>query len=90
MPDRESRAPEPSVSTGRLILWILVLVVLGMPMVYVLWSALNEILLGRLGSVRWALFLPVLAVFLGFLHVLSRLVKRWEGWNESSNGVERR
>ena len=89
MPDRRSSVPEPSVSTGGLILWMLVLTVVGMPMIYVLWSALNQILLGEFGSVRWALTLPVLAIFLGFVYFLSRLVRRWEGWTEDSNGEAR-
>lgn len=72
--DRRESAP----TTVRLILWMVFLVVVGMPMVYVLWSALNRVMLGDLGGVRWGLVLPVLLVFLGYLYLLARLVRRWE------------
>lgn len=66
------------MGTGRLVLWMLVLVLIGTPMVFVLWSAVNEVLLGEADSVSWVLVVPVLLVFLGFLYLVDRVVRRWD------------
>lgn len=70
-------SPEPSAS--RLVLAMLALVVVGGPLVYVLWGALNDILLGEVQRVRISIVLPAAVVFLALVLYVSRLVRRWEG-----------
>jgi len=55
------------------------LVVVGAPILYVLWSALNHLLSGEWSSVRWGLVIPTLFVFAVYLYGVSRLVRRWGG-----------
>jgi len=64
--------------TGLLIAAMAGLVALGFPMIYVLWDALNQVLLGDLASIRWVLVLPVLAVFVAYVYIVARIVRRWE------------
>lgn len=74
----ERPAAERPLTTGRLIIAISVFVVVGFPMVYVLWDALNHLLGGQLRAIRPWLVLPVLIVFAAFVYLLSRFVRRWE------------
>lgn len=64
--------------SGPLILKIALLVLVGGPMVYVLWEALNHLLSGDPGAVRWGLVVPVLLVFAIYVYLLSRVVVRWD------------
>ena len=70
----EGGPPEP----GGLIARMLGLVVVGAPLIYVLWEALNSLLSGRPGEIRWGLVLPALVVFAAFVVFLARLVRRWD------------
>ncbi len=65
-------------STGQLIAVIAILVIVGLPMVYVLWEAVNLLLTGDLAAIRYAIVVPVLAVFLALLVGVAKLVRRWE------------
>ena len=65
-------------STGKLILVIALLVLIGFPMVYVLWEALNLLLAGDLSSIRYPIVIPVLAVFVALLVVVAKLIRNWE------------
>jgi polyferredoxin len=62
--------------TTRLIVLMLLFVVVGTPMVYVLWSFVNEVLTGHFDSGLALLALPVLAVFAGLLVFLGRWARR--------------
>ncbi|MFW6206722.1 MAG: hypothetical protein ACOC5J_02185 [Gemmatimonadota bacterium] len=66
-------------SAPRLVLAMLLLVVVGGPLVYVLWGAINQLLLGEVQQVRFSLVVPAAAVFLVLVIFVSRLVRRWEG-----------
>lgn len=66
------------MSTGKLIGLISLFVVLGMPLVWYLWTVVNELLTGHLDGQRLLLAVPVLAVFLTLLVFLSRAVRRWD------------
>lgn len=65
-------------STVPLIIGIGVLVAVGLPLVYVLWTAVNLLLAGRPGEIRFPLVLPVLLAFIALLYGVSRLIIRWE------------
>ena len=66
------------IGTGGLIAAMLVFVVAGAPMVYYLWSTINELLAGRLDLGRLGITLVVLIIFLGLLNMLTRTIRRWE------------
>lgn len=61
-----------------LVVKMVLLVVVGGPMVYVLWEALNHLLSGDADAVRWSIVFPVLVVFSGFVIWLARAVSRWD------------
>lgn len=66
------------VGTGALIASILVFVVVGAPLVYYLWTTVNEVLAGHFNGDRLGLSLIVLLIFLGLLTILSRSIRRWD------------
>jgi hypothetical protein len=55
-----------------------ILVIIGFPMVYVLWDAVNLLLAGDLAAIRYAIVVPVLALFVALLVVVAKLVRSWE------------
>ena len=61
-----------------IVLAMLLLVVVGGPLVYVLWGAVNNLLLGEPGRVRLAVVLPAAVAFVVVLLFVARLVRRWE------------
>ena len=66
------------MSTSRLIGLMTAFVLLGMPLVWYLWTAVNEILTGHVEGGRLLLAIPVLVLFLALLVLLSRAVRRWD------------
>jgi hypothetical protein len=67
-----------NMGTGALIGAMLLFVVVGAPMVYYLWSTLNEVLAGHFQAGRIAISVVVLLIFLGLLNILTRSIRRWE------------
>jgi hypothetical protein len=57
-------------------LLIAVFVVVGVPIVAVLWDAVNHVVEGELG--RLVVAVPALAVFIAFLFVLGNRIRRLE------------
>ena len=53
-----------------------VFVLVGVPIVAVLWDAVNHVVAGELG--RLVIALPALAVFVAFLFVLGNRIRRLE------------
>ena len=66
------------MSTGKLIGLMAVFVVLGMPLVWYLWTVVNEVLTGHVNGRHVLIALPVLVVFLALLVLLSKAVRRWD------------
>ena len=81
MTSKEGRVAgeSPGPSASRLVLAMLALVVVGGPLVYVLWGAINNLLLGDIERVRISVVLPAAVVFVALVVYVSRLVRRWEG-----------
>lgn len=73
-----AEAPGSGMGTGTLIGAMLGFVVLGAPMVYYLWSTLNELLAGHIDGVRLGISIIILLIFLGLLAILTRSIRRWE------------
>jgi hypothetical protein len=70
------KTSEAGTGTGALIAIIAGFVVVGAPMVYYLWTTLNEVLAGHFDGTRLLLTAVVLLIFLGLLSILSRSVRR--------------
>lgn len=78
MPDDGSPEDASAIGLGTLIASIAVFVVVGMPLVYYLWSVLNELLSGRVEWARLGLAVPVAAVFVVLLVLVVRAISAWE------------
>lgn len=65
--------------TGKLALGMALLVLVGGPLVFVLWEAANALLAGRPDRIRPGLVLATLAAFAVYLAMLARIVTRWTG-----------
>lgn len=71
---------DPTAGPGApsIVLAMLLLVVVGGPLVYVLWGAVNDVLLGEPGRVHLAVVLPAFIAFVVVVFFVARLVRRWE------------
>lgn len=78
MPEHGGPKDARTIGLGTLIASMAVFVVVGMPLVYYLWSVLNELLSGRVEWGRLGLAVPVAAVFVGLLVLVTRALSRWE------------
>lgn len=76
MTSEGSQASGPGM-TG-LIGAMLLFVVVGAPMVYYLWTTVNEVLAGHIDGARLGISIIVLLIFLGLLSILTRSIRRWE------------
>ena len=76
MSNSDARSTGPG--TGTLIAAMLGFVVVGAPMVYYLWSTVNELLAGHFDARRAGISIIVLLIFLGLLSILTRSIRRWE------------
>jgi hypothetical protein len=72
----DTRTHDTGLGTGTIIAFIAAFVVVGAPMVYYLWTTLNEVLAGHFDGSRLLLSLLILLIFLGVLAILSRSVRR--------------
>jgi hypothetical protein len=77
MPQRTA----PNNSPGGAILFAAIglFVLLGLPLVYVIWETINEVLTGNLAAVRLELFVPAVVAFGVVLFVFVRVLRRWFG-----------
>lgn len=75
-PDQTRTHQEDGLSTVTLIAVIGVFVVVGAPLVWYLWTTLNEVLAGRFEGGRLLLSGIILLIFAGLLTILSRSVRR--------------
>ncbi|NIP83181.1 MAG: hypothetical protein GWM90_29690 [Gemmatimonadetes bacterium] len=66
------------MGTGKLIAVMLLFVVVGAPLVYYLWTTINELLAGHFDGPRLGVSAVVLLIFLGLLSILTRSIRRWE------------
>ena len=73
-----------SPRAGALIGVIAAFVILGFPLVYVIWEAVNAALSFNVSAIRWTLVLPALAAFIVLLVVLSRVVRGYAGTTGAS------
>lgn len=78
MPDDGGPKDTAAIGLGTLIASIAAFVVVGMPLVYYLWSVLNELLSGHVEWARLGLAVPVAAVFAVLLVLVVRAISRWE------------
>lgn len=67
------------MKTSALMFRMALFVFLGAPLVWVVWEALNSLLAGRPGEIRWLLTLPALVLLLGLLVQVGRVASRVDG-----------
>lgn len=68
-------SPRPAALFAAMGLFVL----LGLPLVYVVWETINEALTGNTAAVRLELFLPALVGLAVVLVVFMRVLRRWFG-----------
>lgn len=66
------------VGFGGLMLVMAAFVIVGAPLVYLLWRVVNDLLTGQVVGTRLLLAVPALVVFIILLNVLARTVRRWD------------
>lgn len=67
------------MKTSQLMLRMAVYVVLGAPLVWVVWEAVNALLSGQVGEVNWIRTLPALLLLIGLLVLLGRSATKLDG-----------
>lgn len=69
---------EPGIGTAGLMAVMLLFVIVGAPMVYYLWTTVNQVLAGHIVGGRLGISIIVLLIFLGLLSILTRSIRRWD------------
>lgn len=54
-------------------------VLLGLPLVYVIWETINQVLTGNFAAFRLELFLPAIVALVVVLVVFKRVLRMWFG-----------
>lgn len=67
------------MTTSALMLRMALFVVLGAPLVWVVWEAVNSLLTGHIGDVLWLPTLAALALLIGLLVLVGRSASRVGG-----------
>lgn len=67
------------MKTTALMLSMALFVVLGAPLVWVVWEAVNKLLTGHPGDINWVLTLPALALLIVLLVLLGRSAPKLDG-----------
>ena len=62
--------------TTALVAYMATFVVLGAPLVWIVWEAVNSLLTGHPGDIRWLWTLPALVLLTGVLVALGRSATR--------------
>ena len=67
------------MNTSALMLRMALFVLAGAPLVWVVWEAVNSLLMGRPGEIRWLPTLAALALLIGLLVLVGRSASRVGG-----------
>ena len=74
----ETSSQPAGTGPGALIATMLAFVLVGAPMVFYLWTTINEVLAGHFDGGRIGITVIVLLIFLGLLSILTRSIRRWD------------
>jgi hypothetical protein len=74
-----STGSDNTPGTAGLIAALGLFVLLGLPLVYVIWETINQVLTGNLAAVRLELFVPAVVAFGVVLFAFMRVLRRWFG-----------
>lgn len=69
-------ATDGNSGMGKLIGFIFIAVLVGVPITAYLWETLNRLMSGHVEPVRLAVSIPVLLLFVGLLVFLARFIRR--------------
>lgn len=78
-------ATNSTTSSGKTFLLMAAYVLIGVPLVAVLWELLNDVLALKIELNDLLIGVPVLLLFIGYLKVLSRRLQQW-GARDSADG----
>ncbi len=67
------------MNTSTLLLRMALFVLAGAPLVWVVWEAVNRLLMGHPGEIRWLPTLAALALLIGLLVLVGRSASRLGG-----------
>ncbi len=70
------------MGSGRIVLLMAVVVLVGLPMVAYLWETINRLLALEFDPVRIAVSVPLAAVLVGFLTLVGRRLSTWQAEQE--------
>lgn len=70
------------MGSGKIVLLMAVVVLVGLPMVAYLWETINRLLALEFDPLRIAISIPLLAVFLGFVTFVGRRLSAWHAQQE--------
>lgn len=74
-PYQQSRPTIPATKLG---LWMAIFVLVGVPLVALVWDALNRLVAGEIHRVLLPAGLAALALLLVLLRILARTLSRWD------------
>jgi len=74
----DGNAAPRQLGLGGLMLAMAIFVVVGSPLVYLIWGVANDVLTGHVSVPRLLLAIPALFVFLIVLNFLARSIRRWD------------
>jgi hypothetical protein len=80
---------ERSSEALKTFLFIALFAALGTPMVAYLWGTLNQVMALQFDPVRVGISIPILLVFIGFLILLARAVRRYAPATEPTDPARR-
>lgn len=75
---------ERGVATTQLLGLMAVFVIIGAPMVFYIWRFVNDLLMGRIVASHALVALVLLIIFVFYMRIVARQVRRWETEAESS------
>lgn len=79
MNDQHAPSVVKAVKMSELVLGMALFVLLGAPLVWVVWEAVNSLLTGHFGEVRWLPALAALVLLLALLGLLGRVASELGG-----------
>ena len=80
---------ERSSEALKTFLFIALFAAVGTPMVAYLWETLNQVMALKFDAVRVGISIPILLVFIGFLILLARAVRRYAPRTEPTDPARR-
>lgn len=82
-PQTDPASRERGIATGRLLAFMALFVIIGVPMVFYIWRFINDLLMGQVVASNTLIALVLLVVFVLYMRIVARQVRKWETEPES-------